>query len=77
MQEELEVINDALRDVDEYQIRSGLPILSVIVVHDDGSPTSVTLESIVKYGLAYEGENMPDTLTRLAEEAHRWYKRMH
>jgi hypothetical protein len=69
--------NQVLRDIDEAQIRSGLPILSVVVVHDDGSPNSVTMESIRKYGLAYEGEDTDDTIARLTDEARNWYRRAH
>ena len=75
--EECEYANQELRDIDEAQIRQGKPILSVVVVHDDGSPTSVTLESIEKYGLAHENEERRDTLSRLLQEAQAYYSTKH
>lgn len=68
-----EHINVTMRIMDEAQIAIGAPILSVMVVLDDGSPNPVTLDSLSKYQLRKDGESIAQAIKRIRYEAYQYY----
>lgn len=77
MTKEDPLTDEILRLNDERSIANGTPILSVLVLLDDGSPCSVAVASIKKHNLALPGESLEATVARLQEKAFAYFGTKH
>lgn len=62
---EIDVIDEALRALDDKLVANQLPIMSPILVHDDGKPGAAFWESVRKHNLRQENETDEDVISRL------------
>lgn len=58
-----------LCEIDDQRIAEGLPILSVIVKHDDGAVSSAFWTSVKKHNLRLPGEDDATLIKRLTDLA--------
>lgn len=64
-QHEIDVMDEALRVLDDKLVANQLPIMSPILVHDDGKPGAAFWESVRKHNLRQEDESDEDLVLRL------------
>lgn len=61
----IDVMDEALRVLDDKLVANQLPIMSPILVHDDGKPGAAFWESVRKHNLRQENESDEDMVSRL------------
>lgn len=60
-----ELLNKFFRALDDKLVANRLPIMSPILVHDDGKPGAAFWESVRKHNLRQENETDEDVISRL------------
>jgi len=63
------MIDEMLCSIDDDRIKQGLPILSVLVRHDDGAVSSAFWSTVKKHNLRLLNENDATLIKRLTASA--------
>lgn len=71
-----EAIDALLCEVDDRSIEEGGPVLSVLVVHDDGAVSSAFWKSIKKHGLRQVLESDAACVARHREAALKHHRKL-
>jgi len=71
---EKQVMDDLLCEIDDDAINDGTPIMSVLVVHDDGAVASAFWTSVEKHKLRLPLESDEACIARHRKAAHEYHK---